>query len=102
MPIVSLIALTALRQAAATQRYGRALAASFVFLASLLVEAAGTLYPYLLPAFPARRGGISVADALPSPLSVEVALTVTIGGTIAVLAYSAAVWRGFKAKVRVE
>jgi cytochrome d ubiquinol oxidase subunit II len=102
MPLVSLGALAALLRSATAQRHGRTLAASFVFLASLLVEAAGTLYPYLLPAFPARGGGLSVADALPSRLSLEVALTVTIGGIIAVLAYSSAVWRGFKEKVRVE
>ncbi|MGA8533886.1 MAG: hypothetical protein WB615_07240, partial [Candidatus Tumulicola sp.] len=72
-------------------------------IGSLLVEAAGTLYPYLLPAFPAGRGGgISIADAVPSQLALSVALTVTIGGSVIVLAYGSMAWRRMTGKVRVE
>lgn len=101
MPVVSLVGLFVLRHASRTQHLRRAFAASAVFLTSLLVEAAGTLYPYLLPAFPAGRGGISVADAAP-PSSLVVGLVVTLGGTMCVLIYTIAVWRGFAAKVRVK
>ena len=79
-----------------------AFVSSCVFIVSLLVEAAGTLYPYLLPAFPPGRGGVSVRDALPSAVALEVALTVTIGGSLAVLVYGSAVWRQLAGKVRLE
>jgi cytochrome d ubiquinol oxidase subunit II len=103
VPIVSLGALAALRWALQRERTATAFAASSAFIVSLLVEAAGTLYPYLLPAFPAgRSGGISIDDAAPSQLALSVALTVTIAGSIAVLAYGSAVWRRMAGKVRVE
>ena len=102
VPAVSLVSLVAVRIAVAGGRSGAAFAASLFFIASLLLEAAGTLYPYLLPAFPPSRGGVSIADAAPSPAALIVGLTVTIGGGIAVLIYSSAVWRMLAGKVRVE
>ena len=55
------------------------------FVASLLVAAAGSMFPYLLPGYPLGHGGISIFDAAPSPVALGCALTVTIGGGVAVV-----------------
>jgi cytochrome d ubiquinol oxidase subunit II len=102
VPLVSLAALVALRAATRGAPGFAAFGASSIFLVSLLAEASGTLYPYLLPAFPAGRGGISIYDAAPSAVGSIVALTATIVGSVAVLVYGSAVWRRMAAKVRVE
>ncbi len=102
VPAISLVSLIALRLASAAGRNGLAFTASSVFIGSLLLEAAGTLYPYLLPAYPPGHGGVSIVDAAPSPVALTVGLSVAIGGSIAVLIYGSAVWRMLAGKVRVE
>ena len=74
------------------------------FIASLLVTAAATMYPYLLPGFPAGRsaGGISVVSAAPSPVATGTALTATILGSCIVVAYSLLVARRMRGKVGAE
>lgn len=98
----ALAALIALRLALTRGRAFAAFAASSAFVAALLAQAAAQLYPYLLPAFPAGRGGMSIYDAAPSPAGLTVALTVAIGGSIVVLVYASAVWRRMAGKIRVE
>jgi len=102
VPAMSLASLIALRVALVRRRNGVAFTASSLFLASLLLETAGTLYPYLLPAYPPGHGGVSIADASPSPLALTVGLSVSIGGIVAVLIYASAVWRILAAKISVE
>jgi cytochrome bd ubiquinol oxidase subunit II len=102
VPACSLAALVALRLTSEQRRPGAAFAASCAFIITLLVAAAGTLYPYLLPAFPAGTGGISIFDAAPSAMGLTVALTVAISGSIAVLVYGSFVWRRMAGKIRVE
>ncbi|MGB8519335.1 MAG: cytochrome d ubiquinol oxidase subunit II [Candidatus Tumulicola sp.] len=102
VPAISLVSLIALRVASGAGRNGVAFAASSLFIASLLLETAGTLYTYLLPAYPPGRGGVSIADASPSPVALTVGLSVAIGGSVAVLLYASAVWRVLAGKVRVE
>lgn len=102
IPLVALGALIWLRVAALRGSAASAFAASLVFLAALLAEAARTLYPYLISAYPADRGGLSIYQAAPSRTAIVVALTVTIAGSVAALAYGSAVWRRMGAKVRVE
>lgn len=99
MPVISLGSLAWLRWGLSSARFGVAFTASSAFVASLLVTAAGTLYPYLLTGFPAGHGGISIDAAVPSQSALIVALTVTIGGSLAVVIYGAAVWRRFAGKV---
>jgi len=101
-PVVSLIALVAMRLLGARGRFAAAFAASCAFIATLLLEAAGTLYPYLLPALPAQAGGISIFAAAPSPVGLTCALVATIAGIVTVLAYSTYVWRRMAGKVSVE
>ena len=104
LPGFSLAAL-ALARVAAVRRHPRtAFTASSAFIASLLVTAAATMYPYLLPGFPAGRsaGGISVVSAAPSPVAMATALTATILGICIVVAYSLLVARRMRGKVSVE
>ncbi len=71
-------------------------AASSAFLASLLVAVAGTLYPYLIPAFPGGTGtGLSIFDASPAPAALASALFVTVLGVVGVLIYGSFVFRRF-------
>ncbi len=75
---------------------------SSLFIATLLTASAGTIFPYLLPAFPPGRGGISIFAAAPSSVALACALTVTLGGIVIVGAYGPVVWRRMAAKIRVE
>jgi cytochrome bd ubiquinol oxidase subunit II len=102
LPVLSLSALIALRVSLKRGRPGAAFIMSSAFLATLLVATAGTIYPYILPAFPPGRGGISIFAAAPSSLAVASALGVTIAGSILVLLYSSAVWQRMAGKIRVE
>jgi cytochrome bd ubiquinol oxidase subunit II len=102
MPVLSLAALIALRWNARKGNAKGGFAASSAFLVTLLAAWAGTLYPYLLPSFPAGSGGISIFEAAPSSVALACALTVTIAGSVLVLAYGSIVWRRMAGKVRVE
>ena len=102
VPLFSLAALAAMIPLLHRHLFAGAFAASSLFVATLLVEAAGSLFPYLIPGYPLGSGGVSIFDANPSPVSLTVALTATIVGTVAVLAYSGVVTRAMAGKVRVE
>ena len=102
LPLLSLAAMIALRIAIARDRATAAFAASCAFVVTLLAAAAVTLYPYLLPAFPAGRGGLSIYQTATSPAGLTVGLTVAIAGSIAALIYGSAVWRRMATKIRVE
>ena len=78
----------------------RAFLSSSLFIAVLLVTAAATMYPYLLPSYPAG-GGLSIFEASPSPVALTSALAVTIVGICAVAIYGSLVWRQLAGKVRV-
>jgi cytochrome bd ubiquinol oxidase subunit II len=79
-----------------------AFAGSAAFIVTLMLVSAGTLYPYLLPEFPAGHGGISIFDAAPSRVALACALGVTIGGIVAVAIYVSIVWRRMAGRIRVE
>jgi cytochrome d ubiquinol oxidase subunit II len=102
MPVFSVAALVALRRFARKGHAVAAFAASSCFIATLLIASAGTLFPYLLPAYPAGRGGISIFEAAPSAVALICALTVTIGGIVLVMIYGSAVWWRMGGKIRVE
>ncbi len=102
MPLLSLAALIALRANLRAQSAGVTFALSTAFLITLLAAAAATLFPYLIPAYPAGHGGISVFTAAPSPAALTCALVVTVGGSIAVLVYGSVVVRRMAGKIRVE
>ncbi len=79
----------------------RAFAASSLWLLSLMLQAAGTLFPYLLPSLTPSIPGISIYDAAPSPAALASALTVSIVGLIAVVIYGTLVTRHLAGKLSV-
>jgi cytochrome bd ubiquinol oxidase subunit II len=102
IPLLSIGALAWLLIASLTKRERAAFAASSVFVASLLLQAASTLYPYLLPSLPPGHGGISIFDAAPSPVALASALTVTLIGVIAVVIYGTLVLRQMAGKLAAD
>jgi cytochrome d ubiquinol oxidase subunit II len=102
MPLLSLIALAAMWRSARAGRAGAAFVMSSCFIATLLAACAGTIFPYLLPAFPARSSGISIFAAAPSEAALACALTATLIGIAGVAVYAPIVWRRMAGKVRVE
>ncbi len=86
--VLSLLALGAVHVFTRLRRARAAFAASALFLASLVLAAATTMYPYLLPAFPAGSGGIAVTDAGPGPGALGVTLALTLPGLAAVVLYT--------------
>ncbi|MBV8489026.1 MAG: cytochrome d ubiquinol oxidase subunit II [Candidatus Eremiobacteraeota bacterium] len=87
MTVASVAAIVAMKVARSRNRDLATFLASSVFIASLLVEAAGSMFPYLLPGYPMGSGGLSIFDAAPSTTAVACALAITVGGGIAVLVY---------------
>jgi cytochrome d ubiquinol oxidase subunit II len=102
MPALSLTALGLMWRSARAGRAREAFVMSSCFIATLLAASAGTIFPYLLPAFPARNRGISIFAAAPSETALACALTVTLIGVAAVAIYAPIVWRRMARKVRVE
>jgi cytochrome d ubiquinol oxidase subunit II len=64
-----------------------AFAASGIFLLCLILSAAATLYPYLLPSYPVGSGGLTVVNAAPSAYSLQTGLLVLGSGLVAVAIY---------------
>ncbi len=102
IPVLTLAALGALLFLSINGRERSAFIASSLFLASLLLQAAVTMYPYLIPSLPPRPGGISIFDASPSPVALASALTVVIVGLVVVIIYSVLVARQMAGKVVIE
>ena len=88
MPALSLAALIACWYFARAGAARRAFAASSVFVASLVATAAWTMFPYLLPAYPAGHGGLSIYAAAPSPVALFSALAVIVIGIAGVILYA--------------
>ncbi len=86
--VLSLLALGGVHWFNRLGRARAAFAASALFLASLVLAAAATMYPFLLPAFPAGSGGISVTNAGPGAGALGVTLALTLPGLAAVVLYT--------------
>jgi len=91
--IVALSLLLGYQGASARNNDRSAFAATSAFVVALMAVAAGTIFPYLVPAYPAGTGGISIYSAAPSPPALLSALVVTIVGIVAVCIYSTVVWK---------
>lgn len=102
LPALSLLALFGVGLGAQKLREPAVFALSCTFVATLLAACAATIFPYLLPGFPARGSGISIFQPPPSNVALSCALVVTLGGIVAVGIYSSIVWRRMAGKVRVE
>lgn len=101
-PLLALASLLGQRMALARKRPAAAFAWSTAFVATLLGAAAATLYPYLLTAFPATRGGLSIYEAAPSPGGLAAGLGIAIAGSAGALIYGSIVWRRMAGRVPVE
>jgi cytochrome d ubiquinol oxidase subunit II len=102
LAVLSIIALIALRASVAQRRDVAAFLCSCAFVATLLVEAAATLFPYLLPAYPVARGGLSIYDTQPNGVALATAMTSTLIGLSAVVAYASFVIKRMAGKIRVD
>jgi cytochrome d ubiquinol oxidase subunit II len=99
LPVLGLAALAGAFVSARRHNGGATFGASCLFIVTLLAAAAGTMYPYIIPAFPAGAGGLSIFAASPSPPALYSALVVTIVGSIGVLTYATIVFRRFGLKL---
>ncbi len=99
MIVLSLAALVAILIMRARNRDVATFLASAAFLATLLVAAAGTIFPYLVPAYPGGRNGISIYAA--SSTGLTTAFVFTVVALVAVIAYSAVAWHRVARKIRV-
>jgi cytochrome d ubiquinol oxidase subunit II len=102
LPVLSLAALVATWRSAQTGRARQAFILSSCFIATLLAASAATIFPYLLPGFPARSHGISIFAAAPSQTALACALSVTLIGVAGVALYAPIVWRRMAGKIGVE
>ena len=94
---IALGGLVTLRLALARGRYEAAFRGSSAFLAGLLISAAATTYPYLLPGYPDPRSGLDVFRYAPGDASLRAALTFLLIGLVLL-----AVYRTFLARRRRE
>jgi cytochrome bd ubiquinol oxidase subunit II len=101
MVALSLGALAAIQVARARRHELLTFFASSAFLASLLVAAAGTIFPYLLPAYPNGTNGISIYSATPSLTGLITPFVFTVVGLILLIIYSTIAWRRLAVKIRV-
>ena len=85
--LVALASLIVLRLAVARRNGDAAFRASAAFLVGLLVAAAATTYPYLLPGYPDVRTGLDVFRYAPGATSLRTALTFTIVGLALLAVY---------------
>lgn len=102
MPVLSLASLAACRFFVRSKAPRRAFASSSVFVASLVATAAWTMFPYMLPSYPAGHGGLSIYATAPSPVALISALVVTIVGIAIVILYATFVLGKMLPKMRSE
>jgi cytochrome d ubiquinol oxidase subunit II len=81
--------LVAVRLALGRGRARAAFAASTCFLIGLLLAAAATTYPYLLPGYPDPRSGLDIVRFAAPPVSLTTALVVIVLGLVLATAYRA-------------
>jgi cytochrome d ubiquinol oxidase subunit II len=87
--LVSLAAFVALRLRLGSGSRVVPFVCSTIFLASLLLAAAATLYPYLLPEFGKGAGGLTIYAASASPHAMSWGIGATLVGLVLVSTYSA-------------
>lgn len=80
--LAAIVSLVAFRAFVVRERYRAAFYASSTFLAGLLLAAAGTIFPYLLPGFPEPGTGLDIYRTATSPAAATTTLVVTIMGLV--------------------
>jgi len=100
--LIALASLAGVRVAVARRAYDAAFRASSAFLVGLLISAAATTYPYLLPGYPDPSTGLDVFRYAPSPTSLGTALTFTIVGLLLLAVYRTFIARRLSATASPE
>jgi cytochrome bd ubiquinol oxidase subunit II len=101
-PALFVASALAFRAAVAAKRAGLAFLCSSVAIAMLVGLMGQGLYPNLVPALGAPAGGLTVANAASSPLSLRVMLTVALLGMPLVVGYTIFIYTRFKGPVRMD
>jgi cytochrome bd ubiquinol oxidase subunit II len=97
----SLAALAVTQVACARRHELLTFLASTAFLATLLVAAAGSIFPYLLPAYPNGANGISIYSATAPPYGFITAFIFTSAGLALLVICSILAWRRLAVKIHV-
>lgn len=99
---LSVLLLIALRLCITRRQDLLAFLTSAAFIATLLTEASGTIFPYLLPAQARGLGGLSIYNAQPNPVALVTAIATTLAGLALVIVYSIFVGRQMTARLRID
>lgn len=84
---IALLALVAFRRLVARARYREAFLASSTYLGGLLLAAAGTIFPYLLPGYPNPSTGLDIYRTAPNAAATMTTLVVTVLGLLLLATY---------------
>ena len=101
-PLLSAAGLAGIRLYVKRGRELHAFLSSCLLLAGLLLSAAVSLYPNVLPAVGNPANSLTVFNASAPAYSLGVALVWWIPGMIAVIAYTTFIYRKFAGKVRLD
>lgn len=101
VPVLTLLAIACIPRAAFRGKDGRAFLASCVVIAGLLATAGIGMYPNLVAAADPARA-LTIRNAASSPKTLTIMLILAGIGMPLVLAYTIAVYRTFRGKVRLD
>jgi cytochrome bd ubiquinol oxidase subunit II len=96
---LSVAGLIGVRVSVRARRGVAAFRASSTFLVGLLLAAAATTYPYLLPGYPDLRTGLDVVRFAPNATALHTALTFTIIGLVLLAGYRTFIARRLTARL---
>lgn len=100
VPVIAIALLAFALGATRRRRAAFGFAASCALVVVLLVSAARTLYPYLLPGYPVRTTGLSVHDAATSPSALLIAFVIAVIGIVVMLFNTSILVRAMNAPER--
>jgi cytochrome d ubiquinol oxidase subunit II len=99
VPTLALAALVMTRREILHGRAFRAFLGSSAFIAIQLIAAAATMYPYLLLAYPAGTGGLTIDAAKPSATALATIIPIILAGLLIVVIYTSFVVRRMEGKI---
>ncbi len=102
IPLVVILALSAIRRLTRQGRERSAFLSSAVFLAAMLAGAAAALYPNLLPSSGAAVPSLTIFNAVAGRHALRVGLIWWSGGMLLAVGYVTFVYRMFRGKVSAE
>jgi cytochrome d ubiquinol oxidase subunit II len=102
IPLAVICSLAGMLYFCVRQADGKAFASSCVYLSTMLVGAAVSLYPRLLPSSSDLRRDITVQSALSGPYALRVGLAWWAFGMALAIVYFVVIYRMFRGKVTVD